>query len=177
MEYREIQDVSKLISPRDKIKKNDYLTKGKYPVIDQGQSYIGGYTNDEVAFSNGEYVIFGDHTCVVKFVDFQFAQGADGLKVISAKADVLPKFLYYCMSNIYMNKEYSRHWSKMKVKKIPVPPLPVQREIVRILDDFTELTAELTAEFTAELAARQKQYEYYRDKLLTFRPLEKGEVQ
>jgi len=48
--------------------------------------------------------------------------------------------------------------------KIPVPPLPVQREIVRILDNFTELTTKLTA----ELAARQKQYEYYRDKLLSF---------
>ena len=47
---------------------------------------------------------------------------------------------------------------------IPLPPLPVQREIVRILDSFTELTVELTAELTA----RKKQYEYYRDALLTF---------
>ena len=46
---------------------------------------------------------------------------------------------------------------------IPLPPLPVQQEIVRILDNFTELTAELTT----ELAARRKQYEFYRDKLLT----------
>ena len=52
--------------------------------------------------------------------------------------------------------------------RIPLPPLPVQQEIVRILDTFTELTAELTAELAAELAARKKQYEYYRDKLLTF---------
>lgn len=57
--------------------------------------------------------------------------------------------------------------SKKQVEqfRIPLPPLPVQQEIVRILDNFTELTAELTA----ELAARQKQYEYYRDKLLTFK--------
>ena len=51
---------------------------------------------------------------------------------------------------------------------VPVPPLPVQREIVRILDNFTELTAELTAELTTELTARKKQYEYYRDKMLSF---------
>lgn len=51
---------------------------------------------------------------------------------------------------------------------IPLPPLPVQEEIVRILDTFTELTAKLTAELTAELTARKKQYEYYRDSLLTF---------
>ena len=57
--------------------------------------------------------------------------------------------------------------SKKQVEqfRIPLPQLPVQQEIVRILDNFTELTAELTA----ELAARQKQYEYYRDKLLTFK--------
>lgn len=48
--------------------------------------------------------------------------------------------------------------------KIPIPPLPIQHEIVRILDNFTELTSELTS----ELVARKKQYEYYRDKLLTF---------
>lgn len=51
---------------------------------------------------------------------------------------------------------------------IPLPPLPVQEEIVRILDSFTELTAELTRELTTELTARKKQYEYYRDDLLTF---------
>lgn len=56
----------------------------------------------------------------------------------------------------------------MEKVNIPVPPLPVQSEIVRILDNFTEFTAEFTAELTAELTARKKQYEYYRDKLLTF---------
>lgn len=51
---------------------------------------------------------------------------------------------------------------------IPIPPLPIQREIVRILDTFTELTTELTTQLAAELEARKKQYEYYRDTLLTF---------
>ena len=57
--------------------------------------------------------------------------------------------------------------------QIPLPPLDVQTEIVRILDTFTELTAELTAELTVELTVRKKQYNYYRDQLLTF---EEGEV-
>ena len=52
----------------------------------------------------------------------------------------------------------------LKNVKVPIPPLEVQREIVRILDQFAELTAELTTELTA----RKKQYEYYRDELLTF---------
>lgn len=58
--------------------------------------------------------------------------------------------------------------SKMKNVRIPVPPLEVQSEIVKILDNFTELTTELTMELTTELTARKKQYEYYRNRLLTF---------
>lgn len=57
---------------------------------------------------------------------------------------------------------------------IPIPPLPVQKEIVRILDTFTGLTAELTTELTTELAARKNQYSYYREQLLSF---EDGEVE
>ena len=164
VEYKEVQEVAKTTSPKGKLKSNDYLKEGKYPVIDQGQSFIGGYTNEEIAFEQGEYVIFGDHTCVVKYVNFSFVQGADGVKVITASDVILPRFLYYCMSNIYMPTDYARHWSKMKVEKIPIPPLPVQEEIVRILDTFTELQAELQA----ELQKRLQQYNYYRDNLLSF---------
>lgn len=59
----------------------------------------------------------------------------------------------------------------IKKLSIPVPPLPVQEEIVRILDTFTSLTAELSTKLQEELQARKKQYEYYRDKLLTFNEL------
>ena len=61
------------------------------------------------------------------------------------------------------------HMGKVLDLTIPVPPIPVQEEIIKILDKFTELTAELAAELTAELTARQAQYDYYRDKLLTFK--------
>ena len=58
--------------------------------------------------------------------------------------------------------------NQMETIPIPIPPLPIQQEIVRILDTFTELQKELTANLQTELDARRKQYEYYRDKLLTF---------
>ena len=86
----------------------------------------------------------------------------------------LPDFLKHLFRSTSLRKQIIRtangvtrfNVSKEKMKKVlvPVPPMPVQREIVRILDNFTELTAELSAELTA----RKKQYEYYRDKLLTF---------
>lgn len=74
----------------------------------------------------------------------------------------------YCKSHLNQGNFASVDMKQFAAFKFPVPPLPVQREIVRILDNFTELTAELTAELTVELTARKKQYAYYRDKLLTF---------
>ena len=85
------------------------------------------------------------------------------------------KFLYYVLkNNINKFRESASGMGSMpqislKITedfKIPILPLPIQKEIVRILDNFTELTVELTVELTAELTARKKQYEYYRDNLL-----------
>ena len=90
----------------------------------------------------------------------------------------IPDFLKHLLRSEELRNQISRTASgvtrfnvskkKMEQVAIPLPPLPVQREIVRILDNFTELTAEITAELTAELTARKKQYEFYRDQLLAF---------
>lgn len=162
VEYKKVEEVSRTLTPKAKVKSHSYLITGKHPVIDQGQDYIGGYTDAEGAFPQGEYVVFGDHTCVVKFVDFSFVQGADGVKVIVPEGEIICKYLFYCMSNVKMDVGYARHWSKMRTEEIPLPPLEIQREIVRILDQFTELTTELTAELTA----RKEQYRYYSLSLL-----------
>ena len=100
---------------------------------------------------------------------------------------VLPQFLYYVLSsekfflyNIQNSKGAKMpRGSKDAVMKfeIPLPPIEVQCEIVRILDNFTELTAELTTELTTELTARNKQYAYYRDELLRYKmPTKEYEV-
>jgi len=165
VEYKKLGEVCKTIPAPFKVKTSQYLKKGKYAIIDQGQSKIAGYTNDEfILIPKGEYVLYGDHTCTVKYVNFRFAQGADGLKILKTE-QLLTKYLYYALSNFNIeNNEYKRHWSIVKEIYIPVPPISVQREIVRILDNFTSLEAELEA----ELEARRKQYEYYRDQLLSF---------
>ena len=93
------------------------------------------------------------------------------------------KFLYYYLDGKYeelrtiSNGDGTRGGLSLKILspyKIPVPPLPVQSEIVKILDNFTELTAQLQEQLILELSARKRQYEYYRDKLLTFDVLEGG---
>ena len=165
VERVKIGNIASVIRPSGKVKSLEYLSFGKYPVVDQGQSFISGYTNEEFALPKNEYVVFGDHTCVVKFVDFRFVQGADGLKILVAKDGILPKFLYYCMDSIQIDTDYARHWSKMKENLIPLPPLPVQRRIVLILDTFSKLAQELAL----ELALRKKQYAYYRETLLDFK--------
>jgi type I restriction enzyme S subunit len=99
----------------------------------------------------------------------------EGIYVIKPKKEhITPKFLAYILGSSSIMDAYrvkvvgspikGLRMSDLRKLKIPIPPLPVQREIVRILDNFTELTAELTAELTV----RKKQYGYYRNKLLTF---------
>ena len=112
-----------------------------------------------------------------------------GYCVLRAKKEnVLPKWILYCISSTefktYVEENQSGSAypaisdSKVKGFQIPIPPLNIQTEIVRILDAFTaltaELTAELTTELTAELSMRKKQYNYYRDQLLSF---EEGDVE
>ena len=177
VEYKPIGELKdkgivKLITPSIKIKRNYYEEVGTTPIISQEVEYISGYSN--VIDKNiilGEYVCFGDHTENIKYVDFAFVQGADGLKILTVErylTDYLNvKYFYYAISNFYYrHNNYERHFKYLLQTEIPIPPLPIQREIVRILDSFTELTEELTEELTKELTKRNKQYEYYRDYLL-----------
>ena len=161
VEYRPLEDVCKVNSPPKKILSNDIANAGSYPVIDQGAEFISGFTEDESALlPQNQYIIFGDHTEIIKYIDFAFAQGADGIKILTSKGCIC-RYLYHAFSCKYIKSgKYTRHWSVAKTTLIPLPPIEVQREIVRILDNFTELTAELTA--------RKQQYEHYRDSLLAF---------
>lgn len=155
------------ITPSIKIKKNDYLPAGTTPIVSQEVEYISGYCNqNDKNIPKGNYVCFGDHSEHIKYIDFAFVQGADGLKILRTDESILSaRYLFHAASNFYCrHNNYERHFKYFADTTIPLPPLPIQQEIVRILDSFTELTAELTVELTA----RRKQYEYYRDELLTF---------
>lgn len=115
----------------------DFKPDGYFPVIDQSQDAIAGRTNDESTLIDGSsgLVIFGDHTCAVKFVTERFAQGADGIKIIRPNPELLPKFLFYFLLAHPIEQEgYKRHFSKFKETEVPLPPLPEQERIVAELD-------------------------------------------
>ncbi len=132
-------DVTKL---GRKIPTNEYLASGDYPIIDQGQEYISGYTYE----TNGLYkdvpaIIFGDHTRVVKYVDTPCFLGADGVKLLKAKIDnVDTKYLYYrlCAADI-PNTGYNRHFKWLKEVDISLPPLETQKQIAATLDKVIDL--------------------------------------
>jgi type I restriction enzyme S subunit len=152
------------------VKSTDYNDSFDTPVLTAGQTFILGYTNETdgiyAASVENPVIIFDDFTGALKWVNFSFKVKSSAMKIITAKKKILIRYLYHVMANLgFTSDEHKRLWISMYAEqKIPVPPLPVQSEIVRILDNFTELTAELTAELTE----RKKQYEYYRDALLTF---------
>lgn len=164
VEWKKLGEVCTVITPPIRIGTGDYCSEGIYPIIDQGQNVIVGYTDNENAvLKEDEYVLFGDHTRYVKFYKGKFAQGADGLKILRAKDAIVSKYLYYVFSNIDIpSRGYNRHWIIAKEFQIPIPSLSEQSRIVGILDTFTASIANLKE----QIGERRKQYEHYRDQLL-----------
>ena len=119
------------------IPQKDYQESGEFPVVDQGATFISGWTDSVecVIFDNLPVVIFGDHTRIFKYVDFPFAMGADGTKLLYANDDVLDtRFLYYALLNLKIpDKGYNRHYKYLREFSIVQPPLPEQRIIAEIL--------------------------------------------
>ena len=178
VEWKTLGTVIKTVTASSKLKSQAYRASGKLPIVDQGIKFIAGYTDEDVTpIEAGKYIIFGDHSEHIKYVDFPFVQGADGLKILSP-ISANAKYIYHAFLKFYKKElSYKRHWSTAQQTLIPIPcpdnpekSLAIQSEIVRILDKFTALTAELTA----ELNMRKKQYNYYRDQLLSFK---EGEVE
>lgn len=127
-----------------KIPTSDYHESGLHPIIDQGQSEIAGYTDEENGlFTDIPAIIFGDHTRVLKYVDTPCFLGADGVKLLKAKiANPNYKYLYYVLSNANIpNTGYNRHFKWLKEVEIPLPSESEQWKIVEIMDKISELIA------------------------------------
>lgn len=166
VEYVKIGDVVNFEQPSKYIvKSTDYNDEYPTPVLTAGQTFILGYTNEEdghyKASKEQPVIIFDDFTGAFKWVDFEFKVKSSAMKMLTAdESRTSLRYIYHIMGKIGLSSsEHKRLWIGVYSEfKIPLPPLKVQSEIVRILDNFTELTAELTA--------RKKQSAYYKMQLL-----------
>jgi type I restriction enzyme S subunit len=119
------------------IQTNSYLRTGEYPVVDQGKDLIAGWTNEKAALIKEDLplIIFGDHTRIFKYVDFPFALGADGTKLIKPKQDEFSTrfFYYYLLTLNIPERGYNRHYKLLKEQLICYPSLTEQQKIATIL--------------------------------------------
>lgn len=141
-EYKRFEAcINKTPKPKQ-VKTEEYNSGNKYPIVSQEDKLISGYYDDEsyVFHIDSPVVIFGDHTRVLKYIDFDFVVGADGVKIISPKQELNAKFLlYYLQWYKIPNLGYSRHYKLLKEIQIPLPPKSTQLSIVSELDKINEL--------------------------------------
>lgn len=176
VEYGRIGDLVEYEQPSKYIvSSTNYNDDYAVPVLTAGQSFILGYTDEtegvcEASVEN-PVIIFDDFTGAFKWVDFPFKVKSSAMKILNPKEDVACfRYVFHLMGWLnYSSSEHKRLWIGIySAFEVPVPPLEVQQEIVRILDKFMLLRQELSEQLSAELTARKKQYEHYRDELLTF---------
>lgn len=116
-----------------KIPQNEILESGTYPVITQESNRtIAGYSNTDKPIVDLPLIVFGDHTCTFKYIDFQFVRGADGTQLIKPSDDIIPEYLYNYLLSIKIENanKYERHFKYLKQSLLPVPPLSIQQHIV-----------------------------------------------
>lgn len=124
---------------KKKIKQKDYLEEGNYPIVDQGRDLIGGYTNDDklIIYIKKPIIVFGDHTRCIKYINFDFVQGADGTKILEPKKIFLEKYFYYAFKNINIpSLGYRRHYPMFNKLKIQIAPINEQQRIVNRIESL-----------------------------------------
>ena len=114
----------------------EYLQTGTYPIIDQGDAYIVGFTNEnDNLLTRHPAILFGDHSTKVKFLDFDFARGADGTQILySSNKAVSQYYLYLVVSSLQIpNPGYSRHFKYLKELPIVIPSLSIATKFMNIV--------------------------------------------
>jgi len=171
VEWKPLGEVAK-VNKGVQLNKTKLKDEGKYPAYNGGKTY-SGWTDDFNVEENTTIISQGGASAgFVNFVTTKFWANAHCYYIIPNLEIVNNRYLYQFLKfqeKFFMNSQHGAGIPALAISKlnkhlIPVPPLSVQQEIVRILDKFTQLEAELEA----ELDCRKRQYEYYRDMLLSF---------
>lgn len=125
----------------NKINAKEYLNMGKIPVIDQSTNLICGFTNDEsslITTKEKPAIVFGDHTRILKLINFDFARGADGTQILFSKIENMPQFLlYYSLLKIDLsNYGYARHFKFLKEQNILIPKKEIAKEFNDLVKSY-----------------------------------------
>ena len=146
-EEKKVIDTFKIISIRNiQIKNSEIKKKGKYKVVDQGKDLVAGFSDKNNTFKNVPVIIFGDHTTIIKYIDFEFIVGADGVKILTNKdSSNNLKYLFYNLQQNNVEQEgYKRHFTLLSERYLQIPL--EQNEQQKIADCLSALDEQITAE-------------------------------
>jgi len=131
---------------KTKISAADIKEKGSVPVITQaGGELISGYCNSDAVIDELPLIVFGDHSCTFKYIDFRFVRGADGTQLIKTDENKCKaKYLYYYLSQqqVYNSDKYERHFKYLKEMQIPLPDTSIQDEIISKCEEQDKICAD-----------------------------------
>lgn len=137
-EEKDFDEIFRVMSGIKKyqIQRSDYKSRGAIPVVDQSKAFIAAYTDDMTkVYTTLPVIVFGDHTRIIKFIDFPFAIGADGTQLLVPATDMIDiKYLFYLLENTKIkNLGYTRHLSVLREHIFKVSSIDEQKRIIAIL--------------------------------------------
>ena len=149
--------LEKIAGSIEKVPENEILSEGKYPVVTQEAGIlISGYVNNGDPIQDLPLIVFGDHNCSIKYVDFPFLRGADGTKLLKPSPDkFIPECFYYLLQALEIpdKEKYERHYKYLAAAFIPVPPKDIQAQIVAECRAVDEAVSAAEAEIKAARGA------------------------
>ena len=155
-EEKSFKEVFRIYSSKKfQIPKTSYSLEGEIPIVDQGKKIIVAYTDTDNFIKDIPVIIFGDHTKIIKWIDFPFVPGADGTQVLKTHENCSPLFGKYLLEALELpNLGYSRHFKWVKEKSFFIPPMETQHLITKSL--FSLETEILLLKNKLEMLTKQK---------------------
>lgn len=152
-----LENLIQTVKRKAKIPKADYKEKGDFPIIDQSTDFIGGYTNEkEAVYADLPIIVFGDHTRILKYINFPFACGADGTQLVKPEnPSVSVAYLFFELISCNLsNYHYARHFKFLKEQIIKLPSEKVMLEYKEETDKVFNLIQLLRLQNTKLREAR-----------------------